>query len=273
MAEKPKLPVFDMQFTEAVCNVLAQTERPGLSTSELESALLPAKLTVLEEGPNKRTRLYYTLNNAQVRRQSGTTLVAFINAAMNPSRYVRGHDRFDALRAELNEVLALYGFRVNEQGKVARGPQASTLSEAAQLAGELFTELRRRNCHEALLAYCDEELLRKSLFHALSEAAKSIPDRLRRHTRLGTDGEDLYGVVFGSKTTSPLVAITPMSTASEESEHRGFKNLLTGIHGHYRNPRAHASRLGSVESRADFFDAFGLFSYVHRRLDDAGVRP
>lgn len=69
MAEKVKLPVFDMQFTEAVCNVLAQTERPGLSTSELESALLPTKLTVLEDGPNKRTRLYYTLNNAQVRRR------------------------------------------------------------------------------------------------------------------------------------------------------------------------------------------------------------
>lgn len=273
MAEEARTPVFDVQFTEAICGVLAQTERPGLSTSELESALRPTKLSELEEGPNKRTRLLHTLHNAQVRRGSGNTLVAFVNSAMNPSRYVRDHARFEALRDELNEVMALYGLRANEQGKLARGPQASTLSEAAQLAGELFAELRRRNCHAALLAYCDEELVRKSLFHAISEAAKSIPDRLRRHTGLGIDGEELYGAVFGSKTQPSLVAINAMSTASEESEHRGFKNLLTGIHGHYRNPRAHSSRRYSVESRDDFFDAFALFSYVHRRLDGAGVMP
>lgn len=192
---------------------------------------------------------------------------------MNPSRYVRDHDRFDVLRDALNEVLSLYGFRVNEKGQFARGQQASTLSEAAQIAGELFAELRRRNCHPALLTYCDEELVRKSVFHAISEAAKSIPDRLRRHTGLGTDGEELYGTVFGSRTSAPLVALNAMSTDSEVSEHRGFKNLLTGIQGHYRNPRAHSSRRAAAESREDFFDAFALFSYVHRRLDRAGVRP
>lgn len=272
MAAAP-LPVFDLQLTEAVCDVLAQTDYPGLTTQELQSALRPAKLFELEMGPNKRTRLLHTLHNAQVRRGRGDTLVVFINSAMNLSRYVRDHDRFDALRGQLNEVLALYGFRVNEQGQFARGAQASTLSEAAQLAGELIAELRRRGCHPALLAYCDEELVRKSLFHAISEAAKSIPDRLRRHTGLGTDGEDLYTAVFGSKTAAPLVAISPMSTDSEVSEHRGFKNLLTGIHGHYRNPRAHTSRQTVDESREDFYDAFALFSYVHRRLDRAGIKP
>jgi uncharacterized protein (TIGR02391 family) len=69
-----------------------------------------------------------------------------------------------------------------------------------------------------------------------------------------------------------LVAITPMSTDSDISEHRGFKNLLTGIHGHYRNPRAHSSRQATAESRDDFYDAFALFSYVHRRLDRASVK-
>lgn len=115
--------------------------------------------------------------------------------------------------------------------------------------------------------------MRKSLFHAVSEASKSIPDRIRRHTGLGEDGEDLYGRVFGTKTVAPLITITAMNNDSEASEHRGFKNLLTGIHGHYRNPRAHATRLGSTEGRHDFYDAFALFSYVHRRLDQAGVRP
>lgn len=116
---KPPVPVFDPQLTEAVCNILAATEPPGLTKSELVSALRPAKLD-LEDGPNKRTALLITLHNGQVRRRRGDTLIVFVNSAMNPSRYVGDHGRFDLLRAQLNELLALYGFRVNEQGKSRR---------------------------------------------------------------------------------------------------------------------------------------------------------
>lgn len=120
------------------------------------------------------------------------------------------------------------------------------------------------------MLYCSEELVRQSLFHAISEASKSIPDRVRCHTKLAGDGQALYDQVFGTNATAPLCPVTPMSTDSEVSEHRGLKNLLVGIHGHCRNPRAHSTRLGSTEERHDFFDAFALFSYVHRRLDQAG---
>lgn len=266
------LPVFDPQMTEAVCNILGATDYPGLSGSELASALHPLRLE-LENGPNKRTRLFFTLHNAQANQKAGNALVVFINTVMHPSRYVDDHRRFTQLQGQLNEVLALFGYRVNDKGELARGVKASTLTEAATLSGELVSELRRRGCHPVLLTYCGEELLRKSLFHAIEEAAKSIPDRLRRHTNLGTDGEDLYTAVFGGKTSQPLLPITPFTTESERSEHRGFKNLLTGIHGHYRNPRAHSTRLGSAEDKQDFFEAFALFSYVHRRLDRANVKP
>jgi uncharacterized protein (TIGR02391 family) len=267
-----KLPVFDPRMTEAVCNVLAATDYPALTASELISALRPIRLG-LEDGPNKRTRLHFTLINAQAKQRAGNALVAFINTAMHPSRYVNDHNRFIRLQGQRNEVLALFGYKVNDEGKLARGAKASTLTEAAKLAGELVTELRRRDWHPALLAYCDEELVRRSLFHAIEEAAKSIPDRLRRHANLGTDGEDLYTTVFGGRTTAPLVVVTAFTTESEKSEHRGFKNLLTGIHGHYRNPRAHSTRRGSAEDKQDFLEAFALFSYVHRRLDRANVTP
>jgi uncharacterized protein (TIGR02391 family) len=271
MTDEPRTPVFPTPLTEAVAEVLGQTEYPGLSTSKLEALLPAAKLTELDPGPNKRTRLLTTLNNAQLRRGSGATLAAFINAAMSPVRYERDPMRWEQLRGELNAKLVFFGYRVNDRGEMVRGAQASTLHEAARLAGELMTDLRRRGCHDVLLTYCSEELLRPSVFHAVSEAAKSIPDRLRRHTGLGLDGEELYTRVFGTKDGDPRVRINALRTESEKSEHRGFKNLLTGIHGHYRNPRAHDTRLGSQEGRQDFLDAFALFSYVHRRLDDAGV--
>jgi uncharacterized protein (TIGR02391 family) len=211
------------------------------------------------------------VHNAQAARGTGKTLIAFLNAVMNPTRYVADPLRFDELRGQLNAVLVLAGLRVNDEGKLARGAAASTLSRAAELSGELHSELRRRGCHPALLAYCSEELIRQSLFHATSEAAKSIPDRIRRHTGLAADGTGLHDQVFGTNTTPPLVAVTDLADDSAVSEHRGFKNVLIGIHGHWRNPRAHRTRLGAAEARGDFLDAFSLFSYVHRRLDKAGV--
>lgn len=265
--------VFNLELTELVCGVLAQTDYPGLTAGELVAALRPANLSALDGGQNKRTRLLTTLHNAQVARGSGKTLVAFINAAMNPARYTKDPGRWDRLRGQLDAVLALYDLHISDAGKLARGGRASTLEGAARLADELLTELNRRGCHPVLLGYCSDELLSKSLFHAMGEAAKSIPDRVRRHTGLGDDGDELYNQVFGTKSSAPVIFINDYQTKSDRSEHAGFKNLLTGIHGHYRNPRAHSSRLGAKETVEDLYDSFGLFSYVHRRLDQAEVRP
>ncbi|MCG7594590.1 TIGR02391 family protein [Mycobacterium sp. PSTR-4-N] len=147
------------------------------------------------------------------------------------------------------------------------GTKASTISEGAARAGRLRTELMRRGCHTELLRYCDEELINRSLFHAMSEASKSIPARIRSITGLAGDGAALFDGVLGTNREHPLWSINAHRSDTEISEHRGFKNLLVGIHGHVRNPRAHSSRISQDEDLVDFYDAFSLFSYVHRRLD------
>jgi uncharacterized protein (TIGR02391 family) len=141
------------------------------------------------------------------------------------------------------------------------------------MARGLRAELRRRKVHDELLRYCSDELVAKSLFHAMSEAAKSIPDRMRTMTGSGLDGADLYNSVLGMKAMTPKLRISELTDDSDIGEQRGFINLLLGVHGHYRNPRAHRTRLGSDENRQDLLDAFGLFSYVHRRLDGASFGP
>lgn len=268
-----RLAVFEPRMIEAISEVLAATDHPGLTGSELEVALQGIGLPLDPAGSSKRARLALTLTRAQHRDGCGNPVVRFLTDAMDPSRYVRDPQRFHQLQAQLNEHLVFFGYRVTDQGKVARAQQAHDLDEASRLAGSLMSELRRRGCHPALLLYCDQELISRSLFHAIGEAAKSIPDRIRRHTGLGSDGDQLYTQVFGSKSQAPMIQISPMRTDSETIEHTGFKNLLTGIHGHYRNPRAHSTRHHSSEDLQDFHEAFALFSYVHRRLDSAGVRP
>ena len=266
--QKPrKIPPFPPDFVKGVCDVLAQTDFPGLTGSEIDSLLQMVRVQHREPGGNKRESLYVTLYNVQVRQQAGNVVGGFISRAMSPGRYAAQPVRFNDLRDQLNEFLVYYGYFVNDEGKLVAGKKATNISEGAALAGRLQTELRRRGCHAELLRYCDEELLGRSLFHAISEASKSIPTRVRGITGLAGDGAALYDGVFGTNRELPAWSVNAYGSDSEISEHRGFKNLLVGIHGHFRNPRAHSSRITQNEALVDFYDAFSLFSYMHRRLD------
>lgn len=254
-------------MVKGVCDVLAQTDSPGLTGSEIDTLLRMVRVEAREPAGNKRESLYVTLHNVQARQQAGNIVGGFIARAMSPGRYATQPNRFADLRDQLNEFLVFYGYSINEAGKLVTGKKASTISEGAALAGRLQTELKRRGCHPELLRYCDEELVNRSLFHAISEASKSIPSRVRTITGLAGDGASLYDGMFGTNRERPIWSINAHTSESEISEHRGFKNLLVGIHGHFRNPRAHTNRIMTDEELVDFYDAFSLFSYVHRRLD------
>ena len=170
--------MFPTRMTEAVCNILGATGYPGLSNLELASAIGPTRLA-LAEGPNKRSRLLITLNNAQIEQQAGNVLVVFVNEAMHPSRYVDDHNRFAELQGQLNQVLALFGYRVNDEGRFARAQKASTLSEAARLAGELTSE----TTHPRLIAGAPSvgcRRLPRAAARALRAAARPRPLRGRR---------------------------------------------------------------------------------------------
>lgn len=262
-----KIPAFPPDFVKGVCDVLAQTDFPGLTGAEIDSLLQMVRVRQRESGGNKRESLYVTLYNIQVRQQAGNVVGGFIAKAMSPGRYAAQPSRFTDLRDQLNEFLVFYGYSISDGGNLVTGKKAASIAEGSALAGRVQTELKRRGCHAELFRYCDEELISRSLFHALSEASKSIPARVRSITGLAGDGAALYDGVFGTNREHPVWSINPHESDSEASEHRGFKNLLVGIHGHFRNPRAHSSRITQNEELVDFYDAFSLFSYVHRRLD------
>ncbi len=152
---------------------------------------------------------------------------------------------------------------------------ATTLDEVAQLAGRMRTELRRRGVHAQVVRYCEEELLRRSLFHAVFEATKGVSERLRQMTGLTADGAELVDQCFGARAGTPLVRINAYGTDSQTSEHRGFVNLLKGTFGMFRNPPAHTPRAtaGWALPEPDALDLFSPLSLIHRRLDDAQVTP
>lgn len=258
-------------IVESVCEVLADTDS-GLTGSEIGRLLAKIDVRDLEPSATKRHRLSYALLARQQQDQAGNCIVRFIAEAMAPGLHFSNLVRRQNLQDGLNERLSLMGLKVLDDGRVAKASQtAATVDEAIRIVGRLKTELVRRGTHPEVLRYCEEELVRQSTFHAVFEAAKGLAARLRQLSGSTLDGSDLVNHCFGAKSGTPVVRINDFRTESDESEHRGFANLLRGIFGTFRNPPAHAPRASQEWSisETDALDLFSMLSYVHRRLDGA----
>ncbi|MEW1552011.1 TIGR02391 family protein [Streptomyces tsukubensis] len=199
-------------------------------------------------------------------------MIAFITHAMAPVRYRNEPAVFSRRRDDLNEVLVHVGLRVNEEGRIARGPAARTLDEAAEHANSLRAELRRRGTHPPVLAYCTLEILGKNAFHANLEAVKSVFDRLQQLTGEHLDGARLAdAVLMPGGSGVARVAINIGSTPTKD-EQKGFAGLVKGVGSMYRNPAAHDPRLHRAVTDAELLELITTLSMIHRRLDGARVR-
>jgi uncharacterized protein (TIGR02391 family) len=195
---------------------------------------------------------------------------AFIEAAMDPVRFVNDQERYSEVLIDLNKVLAFKGLRLGDEGRLHQGPSARTLAEAEQMANELRSELRRRGVHPDVLVFCRSELLQANppnYFHAVLEATKSVAQKIRDKTGGSADAAELVDYAFAVH--KPLLAINSLQTDSERAEHTGFANIMKGMFGTFRNPTGHAPRVLWKVEKHDAFDLLSLVSYLHRRLDQA----
>jgi uncharacterized protein (TIGR02391 family) len=262
-------PPIDPTVIRAVARQLTEGAA-GLTNPEIDEAFSASSIPVPPKA-TKRLRVSETLIERQQQSMIATSIVRFLEAALNPARYTTDRQRFFLLRDAINEPLALAGLHVDDAGRVATGPVATTLDEIAKLRGRLRSQLLSRGAHPEVLRYCEREVIEQNPFHAMQEAVKGVMERLRRHTGLPGDGADLIQVCFSGNPAR--IQINPQVTVSEQSEQKGFMNLLIGLHGHFRNPTAHATRLTWTVGEQDFLDLCSTLSYVHRRLDHAGVAP
>ncbi|MEH0524799.1 TIGR02391 family protein [Streptomyces stelliscabiei] len=253
----------------AVAGVLGDTGL-GLTGREIGQLLAAVKVPDMEAG-NKRDRLAGALLTQQAHQRASNCVIAFITAAMAPVRYAQQPQTFSRRQDDLNEVLVHVGLRVNDEGKLAKGPVAATLSEAAQHASSLRAELRRRSTHPEVLRYCTLEILAKNPFHASLEAVKSVADRLRQLTGERLDGARLVDAVLMPGQGTARVAVNANSSGPELDEQKGLANLVKGLFSMYRNPAAHEPRLHRTVTDEELLELLTTLSMVHRRLDGARV--
>jgi uncharacterized protein (TIGR02391 family) len=277
MAENTPIPAgyqpWPPSVVAGVADVLGETST-GLTGSEI--GYLMAQLDIPDRYPaiTKRHRLREALLARQAQDGTCRRVVTFITDAMAPVRYRDRPDLFTLRQDGLNEVLVHVGLRITDEGKVARGARASTLSEAARHANTLRTELRRRGTHPRVLRYCTREILAKNAFHAMLEATKSVADQLRAMTGVDGDGAALVDATLTlGQAGVPRVAINTLSSQTERDEQKGLANLIKGVFGMYRNPTAHDPRINRPVSDDELLELLTTLSMIHRRLDHATVRP
>lgn len=260
---------FSQDQLEAIAGALGDTSQ-GLTGPEIQHLIASSKMN--DPGPGtKRVRIYNAFVESQNTKQNRTHVLEFIRLAMRPARYSRDPERYEPMRALLNQALAFAGMVVDQAGNLTSAEAAQTLPEAQRRARDLRADLEGRGVHPDVLKFCRAELLADNYFHAVQEAVKSVADKMRTRTGLTDDGAPLVGRVLAGD--PPLLAINPRSTASERSEQSGFANLVRGTFGMFRNPTAHEARIHWSMSKEDAEDLLTIVSLIHRRLDKAHMPP
>lgn len=268
----PAIPSFDESVLQKLCDVLADTNT-GLTGAAIARALAQCSIADLDPTITKRHRLFAALFQRQRTDRCANNVIAFLRVVMNPVRYVGSHEYYETYRADVNRVLCFAGYTVTERGEVESVTAARTLTEAEERAGRLRAELLRRRVHPDVLLFCRAELLDKNYFHAVFEATKSVAEKIRQKAGVMGDGAEIVDTAFGLAKGMPLLALNTLQTETEQSEQKGFANLVKGMFGTFRNVTGHAPKIHWPITEQDALDLLTLVSLIHRRLDGATRTP
>ena len=250
-------------------DVIGDTET-GLTGSEIGRCLSGCGIADTHPSITKRYRLSEALRAKQDTDHCANGVLAFTEYVMNPVSYVGDSATFETRRSALNGVLAFRGLMLGDDGRLRRKKKARTISEAESAASLLRKALVERRVHSEVLDFCRAELVVDDYFHAVFEATKSVAEKLRVKTGLSSDGSRLVDEALAlGKLGFPRLAFNSLKTDSERNEHNGLVNLIKGIFGAFRNPKAHAPRIHWKITQQDALDILTTISLIHRRLDTA----
>jgi uncharacterized protein (TIGR02391 family) len=212
----------------------------------------------------KWKRLHHFFVESSRATRSSNQIYAFIQSFMAPARFLGRKEDFEAKRQSLNEVLSFIGVEFGKDGNFRAADKARTIDEAERRRQTIYAKFRGRSMHPEIEKYCKKELLQNNYFHAVFEASKGLAERIREISGADGDGAALVDAAFSLK--SPRLALNTLQTETEQSEHKGFAQLLKGCFAAVRNPLAHEPKI-LWEGEEDAADYFSLISLLHRRLD------
>lgn len=217
----------------------------------------------------KWRRLEHAFTVRQNNDGAGNAILRFISEVLSPVNYVKNQQEFEDIRNELNPILSFSGIYYRQDGKFGKGVASKTISDARRRVESIVPKLRERGVHYRVLQYCNEELLQENYFHAVFEAAKSLPDYVRTLTNLKEDGAPLFDKAFS--TTSPYLILNDLKTESQRNQQKGLCMLLKGIYSMVRNVTAHEPKIKWIVDEVEAIDILMTISFLHKNLDSCQV--
>lgn len=264
MAKKIFNPI-DSGTMESLAKILAETDQ-GLTGTELSKFIPESGLVDVDLSNTKWKRLYNSFVDYQNRNKNSNNILTFINLTMKPSRFVGQNNKYETIRAELNKRLAFIGLQLNEKGVFNPVTTATTITEAEQRVNRFKSKLENRNIHSKIYEYCNAELITENYFHSVFEAVKSIAEEIRKKTNLASDGAELIDKALSI--SNPLIKINSLQTETEQSEQKGFSNLIKGIFGMFRNTTAHSPKVVWTITEDEALDIMTTISLIHKKLNN-----
>jgi uncharacterized protein (TIGR02391 family) len=249
---------------EGLAKILADTGH-GLSETELSKFIPEAGLNDVDPSNTKWKRLYNSFVDYQNGNQNSNNILKFINLSMKPSRFIGQNEKYETIRAELNKRLSFIGLLLNEEGVFNPVPTTRTITEAEQRVNRFKSKLEIRNIHPKIYEYCNSELITENYFHSVFEAVKSIAEEIRKRTNLTLDGSELVDKALS--VGNPLIKINSLQTETEQSEQKGFVNLIKGVFGMFRNTTAHAPKVVWLITEDEALDIMTTISLIHKKLN------
>jgi uncharacterized protein (TIGR02391 family) len=143
--------------------------------------------------------------------------------------------------------------------------KATTITEAEQRVNRFKSKLENRNIHPKIYEYCNAELITENYFHSVFEAVKSIAEEIRKKTNLTLDGAELLDKAFSI--SNPLLKINALQTETEQSEQKGFTNLIKGVFGMFRNTTAHSPKIVWTITEDEALDIMTTISLIHKKIN------
>lgn len=265
-----KMAIFTEDHLLRICDVLANSAT-GLTGTEIGTFLLRLHMPDPGAGVSKKSRLFEAMQQRQRRNEDGHAAVAFIQAAMDPGRYVGTALIFEKRRELLNTVLAETGLFVGEDGKVQVAINPETTQDSEKRAHALMVAAEARGIHQEVSRIIGSDAMDHSHFKVALHIVLALSDRIRFVSGLTCDGTELVDRAFGgiSAGRMPLVALADLMTESGRSQQASLIGLTKGILSTFRGVSGFAPRIPWELSDADLLDLAALASMLHRRLDHA----
>lgn len=251
-------------FSRGQLEKLAQILGEEVTGSKLSLMLEQTALTDHIELSTKWKRIFNAFAIYQNEKGCSNQIMNFIKLVLEPALYIDNSIHYHEVLNSVSAIMSFIGFEMKDDGKIYQCGKSKTVTDAEMRAKTLRNQLEQRNTHKEIFKYCLPELLTNNYFHSVFEANKGLFQRIRDLAGLSTDGIALIEQVFS---TNPILIINNYTLPSEKDEHKGFRNLLKGLCGMFRNTEAHEAKCNWTVTEQDALEILGMISYCHRRLD------